>query len=87
MRREEVVDSPVIPTDLTESLRDIRIAYDQLSSNTATDMEKIYKANVRRKCRDIWASIEKWLRYKRYALLHKLSCVVDRPLPVILGGG
>lgn len=47
MKRDEVVDSPITAgTDLTESLRDIRIAYEQISSNSSMDMEKIYKANV-----------------------------------------
>lgn len=45
-RREEVVDAPVAQTDLTESLRDIRIAYEQLSSNCSVDIEKIYKTNM-----------------------------------------
>lgn len=46
VRHEEVFDSPTPTTDLTESLRDIRFAYEQISNTASLDMEKIYKANI-----------------------------------------
>lgn len=47
---EETFDSAPEPLgDLTDSLKDIRVAYEQFSARNTSEMERLYKKNVRTK--------------------------------------
>lgn len=47
VRHEETFDSAPEPlSDLTDSLKDVRVAYEQLAARNTSEMERVYKKNI-----------------------------------------
>nr|CAA06294.1 intermediate filament protein IFB [Styela plicata] len=69
VKHEEVFDAPAPSADLTESLRDIRVAYEQLSKSNAYDVEKVYKNTI--------ADLQQQIRNSNQALGDAKSALMD----------
>nr|XP_039268194.1 glial fibrillary acidic protein-like isoform X1 [Styela clava] len=69
VKHEEVFDAPIPTADLTDSLRDIRIAYEQLSKSNAYDVEKVYKNTI--------ADLQQQIKTSNAALGDSKSALLD----------